>query len=237
MTLINQVYESVKEKRARILSLVTSAASESYPNVAPILPKKKGEPWSAVQSAKLRWAMLGAGFTHKEIGDVSRRLWLCTKEGEDYAAIHPPADQTSWVDFVQEATVGPLRGTYKLLTLRVLDMRFAHRLAAPILNDHEKTVFNLAKRMHGLLSDNKEENRALIEALAQAVDVQPQLIYRVMTGGAKVPKLILSRILRAVSQFEKDVNSGETIDLSGDALPDVTDTEDVNEDIELAATN
>lgn len=188
--------------REQYREVLLTAAQRAAEGVLQQLPAE-GERITAVRAANIRWAMLLGGFTHREHQEVMSRLNAIAENKGVY-----PTSTEEVVALIEASCVGSdfHEGT-KRVTLYILKEKWGHRLSHPLLNAHERVVFSIGKRIQTILESNPEDRGSLVASIATATGVQEVMVYRVATGGTKVPSVILQKMDRAVRRIEENLGN------------------------------
>jgi hypothetical protein len=160
-----------------------------------------GNKLTAIQAANIRWEMLLGGFNHQEIQSVLSKF---NAVGENKAAF--PATEAEWVAFIDDKYLGVFTPEITRFTLFLKQQQYTYRLNTPTLTAHEKTVFSIGRRIKAVLAAQPEQEQAVVNNIATASGVAPEMIYRVATGGPRVTGGMLIKMDRAVRRVEESLH-------------------------------
>lgn len=201
MSTTQEIRAEAQVLREQFREAILLAAQKASEGILKQLPAE-GERITAVRAANIRWAMLSAGFTHREHQEVMARLNAVAENKGVYPTTTEEVER-----LIENACIGQEfnEGT-KRITLFLLKEKWGWRLSHPLLNAHERMVYSIGKRLQTVFEQNPDEKNDLVLSIATACGVQDQMVYRVATGGTKVPGAILQKMDRAVRRIEEKLN-------------------------------
>lgn len=203
MTKTNQLRSEIQLLQDQVRLQLVEAAKACAENVLPLLPGP-GESLTTQQFAKIRWEMLCAGFTHNEISGIMSKIKAAAANQESLKS------ENDWVSLVATRYLEPLDENTDAFDLYMYQGSYKDRLEGKLLNQHEKLVFLTGKRINEiLLGKSPEKQSAHIKRIATDTGVTEELVWRMATGGTRVPSSILdktNRVLRRMLAFAEEAN-------------------------------
>lgn len=204
MSTTQEIRAEVQALREQVREKLLTAAEKSYEGVSKFFPKQDGDKLGAIGSANVRWEMLKAGFTHEENTAIQSKLTALTENKLPW-----PASKEEWVKFVDEKYLGSVTNETHRYTLGLKLRAYKRRMYEPLLNAHEKASFSIGKRIRAIHEQAPDQIDATIKDIAMSTGVQPEMVWRVATGGTKVTGGILKKMDSVVRAIEKDFLDAE----------------------------
>jgi hypothetical protein len=190
----------VQVLREQVREKLLVAAQKASEGVLQLFPKTENEKLGAVQAANIRWEMLKAGFAHEEIFSILSKLTALSENKKAF-----PANEAEWTHFVEEKYLGYITPATHRFSLALLQRRYTRRLTAPLLNSHERAVYSIGTRIRSIMERVPAQVNDIVNDLAKSVGVQPEIIWRVATGGTRVTGSILTKLDHHVRAMENDL--------------------------------
>jgi hypothetical protein len=201
MSTTQEIRAEAQVLREQYREVLLTAAQKAASGILEQLPVE-GERITAIRAANIRWAMLLAGFTHRENQELMSKLNAIAENKGVY-----PTTEEEVVTLIETACIGSdFHEDTKRATMYLLKEKWGWRLSHPLLNAHERMVFSIGKRLQAILQENAENKDALVATIATATGVQEVMVYRVATGGTKVPGVILQKMDRAIRRVEETLS-------------------------------
>lgn len=191
-----EVRAEVSQLQEKYRTILMEAAEKSAEGVLKLMPTD-AETFSATKYARMRWEMLKGGFSHREIQGVLSKVAAISENKSEY-----PHTVEEWKALVASKYLSEITVETKRITLHILQQQYYNRLNCPTLNAHERAVFSIGKRINAVLERDPAETEGLIATIASECKVQPEMVYRVSTGGTKVTANILHLMDRSVRRIE-----------------------------------
>lgn len=183
----------------KIEEIYLKTSSKVAENVLKHMPAA-GEKLTASQYASIRWELLNGGFDYWDVRKIMSKLSAISENLMPY-----PVNESEFVAFIHEKVLGTfdVNQNYTRTTLWLLSEEWTNRVKGPQLNAHEKCVIGIARRVNRLLAGTDEiEREKLITRIANDAKIQAEMVYRVATGGTKIPSKLLMVLDKAVRRIE-----------------------------------
>lgn len=192
MTKSSTLRKDVNDLQSQVRLQLSKAIDSCAEAVLPLLPNN-GEDFTSQQYAQMRWEMLKAGFSHSEISGISSKIKAACLRGER------PVDVSDLKIIVCTKYLEPIAEFTSVIMLILKKSDYSRRLAGNILNAHEKLVFLIGKQIDELADGQEPEVRAMIiKTIAEKSQCAEELIWRVATGGLRVPRVVLEKVNKVV---------------------------------------
>jgi len=196
MSTSQEIRIEVQTLREQYREVLLQASQKAAEGVLKYLPPP-GERLNAIQAANVRWEMLQGGFSHREIHAILSKFNAIAENKGVY-----PTTPQEWDTFIDEKYLGLVGPETSRFTLTLLQMAWSGRLNNPVLNAHERAVFSIGKRINTILAANPADKDQIVGVVAKECGVQPEMVYRVATGGTRVTGQILMKMDRVVRRLE-----------------------------------
>ena len=199
MTKRSETIQKVQTLQDQVRLQLVEAANKAWDHTQPLLPGV-GEQFTPITFAKLRWEMLKSGFSHSEIAVVTNKLKARLDAGT------PVQSLTEWIRTIAVDALLPISDETSQFALYILEGGYKDRLAGKILNAHEKICYLTAKRIQELVEDESDDVRnAAFERIATECGINEEMIWRVATGGTRIPGSLLDKINRVLRRIDSVV--------------------------------
>lgn len=205
--------QEAQQLQDKVRVQLLEAANKCSESIAAAMPTD-GTEISALVYAKIRWEMLKAGFKHAEVlGIISKlKAWQANHPGEKLSAY----------DFIQTVTVKylePIGEDTSAFDLYIYHGEYQDRIAGKILNAHERMVFLIGKQIDMLLAGKDPDQQArMVKRLAAKTDCSDELIWRIATGGLRVPRTVLEKVNKVVRELNANLAEDAENNGSDDAV-------------------
>ena len=187
--------KEVQDLQDKVRLELVIAAEKCFDEVMSYLPGE-GEPLGAQAYARIRWAMLKAGFSHDEIVGVISKLKAADANKKQIKTI------LEWAKMVGVTYLEPINDQTSSTSLLLKKAAYARRLSGVVLDPHERLVFLTGKRLREIMDSLPEaEQGELISGMSKDLGIIEELLWRVATGGHKVAGVHLEKINRWIRQF------------------------------------
>lgn len=200
MTKTQQLRSDVQALQDKVRVQLLEAANSCSEAILDVLPGA-GEAFTPQIYATIRWEMLKAGFSHSEIAGITSKL-KCRPQ--------PVKTPEEWIHVVTVDYLAPIAEDTDTFDLYIYQGTYQDRLAGKILNAHEKLCFLTAKRINEFLETRDLEKRPqIIKRFAVEWGMTEEMVWRVATGGTRVPASLLDKVnrsLRRIDSFIEDHN-------------------------------
>lgn len=177
----------------------TEASLEAIKTAKPSEPKE----FAAAEWANLRWGLLLGGFTHNEVSKLTKALNEAAKD-----AIYPSSDDEIYQFVEKVLLLPPGTNTNRYDTLLWQYESWNARVTKPALNEHETLVVALGKKLNGYVeNDTPEDKEFKLQQIAIKLGVTTELLWRIMTGGRKVPGPVLDTLHKFLRNLETEMEA------------------------------
>jgi len=207
MSTTHELRSEVQTLHQKVREVLLLASEKAAPGVLPLLPKNETDRISAVQAAGIRWELLQAGFTYDEVSGILSKL-----NANNENKLPFPQTTPEWTHFVEEKYLGFITPETHRFTLVLKQRAYSRRLVDVPYNAHERAVISIAKRLQALLSTAAEQKEAIVLDLAKSTGVQPEMIWRVATGGTRVTGGILMKLDHHLRALENELDGEDAVD-------------------------
>lgn len=204
MSTTAEIRSEVQTLHTQIREKLLAAAEKAYEGVSKYFPKEPGEKLGAIGSANVRWELLKAGFTHEENTSIQSKFSALIEN-----KLPLPATKEEWVQFVDQSYFGSIHDLTHRYTLGLKLRAYRRRMFEPLLNAHERASFSIGKRIRAIHEQMPLQIEEVNKDIAKSVGVQPEMVWRVATGGTKVTGQILSKMDSVIRQIEMDLQEVE----------------------------